>query len=257
MRGQAIAAVLLIGTAGCSESSDSLARAAQSGAEFRYYARHAYEALTIESCQERPALRRDLVLAREKAAMTALEERVRSHPAGAHLALARSDVHYAREVGGLGCWEDSSADFAAIHVQMARNRVRGGLIEMQRLASAAAPVPISGNIASSSAARFRSSARELIALLQPLCPSTPADNARILAPAKAELARFRKNLQETPYALHLAVAEADALYERSITTAECVDAPAVPPVQASRSALEETRRRIGSLATLARAEARR
>jgi hypothetical protein len=112
------------------------------------------------------------------------------------------------------------------------------------LPASIAPLPPSRS------AGFRSLVRNLVEYLQPLCAG--ADSDQILAPARAELARFRQRLQDTPYAAHFDLAQADGLYERSITSAECIDAPPLPPAEASRAALQETRRQIARIAAFAR-----
>jgi hypothetical protein len=94
--------------------------------------------------------------------------------------------------------------------------------------------------------------RQLVELLHPLCQITiAADDDQIMAPARAELRRFRLSLR-SPYAENFDLAEADALYERSITSAECTDPGRSPAAVASGNALQETRRQIAGLATVTR-----
>lgn len=254
----------LLATSSCGEggrnsegkpwSQASVSDAARSGARFRYVGRDVYRASLMESCEVDPALLRATVLARENAALRNFEVRMRSGPAAHHLEVARSDVEFRRASGALGCWQDSDPRFAELHVQMARESVRRGVDEMEKMVSELAPLGASmTGLASPDKAEFRSLARTIIESLTPLCVITStASNEEILGPARAELARFGARLQPTPYALHFALAEADALYERSQTVAECADPGSESAADVARNALHQTRRQIAQLVAVAR-----
>lgn len=227
--------------------------AAHSGARFRYEARGVYEALLMESCHADPTLRHTAALGRENAAIRGFEGRVQSLPPGHHLEIARSDIAYQQTSGMLGCWENSDPRFAERHVQMARERVRNGLREMETLAPQLANLSSStAGLEPPSSAQFRSLVRTLVASLEPLCPIDDAvSDDQILAPARAELARFIQRLQGTPYALHFALAAADAQHERSMTVAECLDPASGRAADAARHTLGETRRQLARIAAIA------
>lgn len=231
-----------------------LSDASQAGARFRYLARAVNEALLTESCAPDPALRRATVLAGEYAAVRAFEQRIGSDAPRLHWDVARSDVAYRLASGGLGCWEDSDPRFAARHVEMARDSVRSGLREAEQLAPNLVALPGSTTaLPPADSAAFRFLVRRLVEYLQPLCRITEAGgDDPILAPAREELGRLRQRLEGTFYGPHFDLAEADGRYERSITMAECSDSPPIPAAEASRAALQETRRQIARIARIAR-----
>jgi hypothetical protein len=72
-----------------------------------------------------------------------------------------------------------------------------------------------------------------------------------MAPARAALRRFRADLH-SPFAENFDLAQADALYERSITSAECAEPGHSPAAVASQSALQEANRQIARLAAVTR-----
>ena len=241
-----LAAALASG--GCSSAGEeSAADAAVAGAEFRQAARDVYEAVSRESCVADPALRRAVVLARERQAVGAFEERMRATPLRFHLDAARSDVRYALAADG-GCWEDSDPRFARLHVQMARERAAAGLRRMEALAPALAASLPTTRVSAAAGAEFRHFAREAAEALQAPCAPSSSAADEILAPARAEVQRFRTRLEGTDHAVHFAVAEADTAYLHSITIVDCDPEPdPLPTTEARRQALERVRRRIAEL----------
>jgi len=250
-------AIAMLAPSGCADRTSgnseagAAAGAGREDANFRYLARGVYEALLTESCPPNRTLPRARVLTPEIAAVRAFERRTGSGPARFHVEIARHDIAYRQASGALGCLDDSDRRFAALHVERARDRVRLGLREMETLAPRVTALPASlAALPPSRSAEFRSLVRTAVENLQPLCAGPDSD--RILAPARAELARFRRRLEDTPYALHFDLARADGLYERSITVAECIDAAPRPAAEASRAALQETRGQIARIAAFAR-----
>ncbi|MEA3014221.1 MAG: hypothetical protein QOD42_2766 [Sphingomonadales bacterium] len=231
----------------------ALPDAAREDARFRHVARSVHEALLIGPCQPDPAPRRAAWRAGENAEVRAFEERIGPGPPRFHWEVARSDVEHRRDSGDLGCSDEADSRLAASHAGMARDRVRLGLQELERMAPGLAALPASAAAPPlPDGAAFRLLVRRLVEHLQPFCVlTTAADNDRIMAPAKAELARFRQRLEGTPYALDFDLAEADGLYERSITVAECGVLGDDPAAAVSRDALDEARRQIAGIAAAA------
>lgn len=242
-------AAAVIATSGCGGSEDrgSIQQAIAATAEFRYEAGEVYENLTMESCEPNPALRRAVVLGSEGEAIRAFERRLRGTPLEFHLAVARNDA--TRRIGvNRGCWADSDPDFARIHVQMARDGVRGGVQRLEALASELADSLPEMSARADEAVEFRYQARRFLEGFEAPCPmSSRAENVAILAPARAELQRFRQRLDGTAYAIHFDLAWADAAYIWSITEVSCVEPDTGPPAELRREALEEVRRQIAEL----------
>jgi hypothetical protein len=247
------AAAVLIALSGCDGPRAGNAEAgSREAAEFRYVARGIYEALVTESCRPTPALRRAILLADEQAAIHAFEARAGS-TARFNLAVARADVGFRQGSNTLGCLDDSDPNFARIHVEAARSRVRSGLVTLEAQTPRLAAGPIPPTLPSpADTAAFRHQVRQLVEMLHPLCQiTTEADDDRVTAPARAALSRFRLGLR-SPYAENFDLAQADALYERSITMAECTEAGHSPLAVASRNVLAETNRQIARLAAATR-----
>jgi hypothetical protein len=102
---------------GCGEAPEDVSAATLTGAEFRHWAHSAYEALLMESCEGDPRLRRETVLAAEREAMRAFEDRLGGKPAADHLAVARSDIDRRHRSHTLGCWSDDDPVFAKMHIR--------------------------------------------------------------------------------------------------------------------------------------------
>lgn len=217
-------------------------------AEFRYRARELYLALNMESCPARPMPRRALLLATERQVTHALEARMAAAPAGFHLAAARGDALY-EIAADSRCWEDSDPGFAAMHVRMAREAAQAGLGRIAVLAPQVAGAPPPGeDAAAPGRAAFRYLVRRLAGALAPPCAmSGKAGDDEILAPARAELSRFRARLEGTSHAIDYDLAKADANYLGSITVAECVEPSTRAPAALSREALAGVRRQIARL----------
>ena len=169
-----------------------------------------------------------------------------------HLAVARADVAYRKANGTLGCWSDTDPSFATRHVEMARSTVRSDLAALSaqapRLTALSFPTQ---TLLPPDGAGFRSRVRTLVEFLHPLCQITTAgDNDQIMAPARADVRRLRERLQSSSSAGEFDLAEADALYERSITSAECMQAGESTATATSRNALAETRRQIAPIAAM-------
>lgn len=242
-------AAAVIATSGCGGSEDrgSIQQAIAATAEFRYEAGEVYENLTMESCEPNPALRRAVVLGSEGEAIRAFERRLRGTPLEFHLAVARNDA--TRRIGAnRGCWADSDSEFAKIHVQMARDGVQGGIQRLEALAAEIADSLPVVNAQAGDAVEFRSDVRRLVGVFWAPCTmSSRAGNDEILAPARAEVSRFRQRLDGTAHAIHFDLAWADAAYIWSITEVSCDEPDTGPPAELRREALGEIRRQIAEL----------
>jgi hypothetical protein len=219
-------AIVLLSLPGCR----SLAGAADSGAEFRYTARHGYEALLRERCGTKPLLGDQPLLAAESAAMRGFEAQISSTPAARHLDIARADVEYGSRAGKLSCWEGrGKPEFVRQHFDTARQEARSALEALRRLAPAVLTIDIAG-LDPATTAEFRALVREVTRGVDWRCrATTAATNDEILAPAKAELAQLRQRIGSTPFAAQFALAEADTRYEHSVTVVECVDPSSEAP----------------------------
>lgn len=259
MRTLCLAAALLVGgLAGCSGSATTplppapvpiplRAVDAPPEVQFRLAARRVQEMLLMESCPPRPEYRRAVVLAGESAAVRAFEAGL-AGPGRFHWDVARADIALRQAAGNLGCWSDEDPAFARQHVQMARDGVRLGLLELRGLASRLPPLPDGAAAPPANAAAFREKAGALVHLLDPMCTGQGSD--AFLGPARAELAGLRRRLAGTPYALQLELGLADMIYGRGV--AECASLTRLPDEVATRNALFETRRQIASIEALVR-----
>jgi hypothetical protein len=219
-------------------------------AEFRWWAGQVYDALNRESCEPDPALRRSVLLAQENEAVRTFERRLEPTSLGAHLSIARSDSLY-RLAAENGCSADSDPRFARLHVQRARDDARIGLERMETLASPLAASLPAVRASARRTAQFRYLVRGLVEASQPRCIlSNSMGNDDIMAPARAELDRFRSRLQGTEFAIQYEIAEADVAYDHEMTMVECADPAPTPPAELSRNALEAFRRQIARLESL-------
>ncbi|RYY24419.1 MAG: hypothetical protein EOP62_17055 [Sphingomonadales bacterium] len=159
------------------------------------------------------------MLAAEIAQLRAFEAKA-TRPAASHLRSAREDLEYERDVGTIGCWADDDPAFAAKHIEMARENVLTDLKELGRLGPGLHSLKPSA-VDPAKAAAFRLLVRNLIDAMTPLCG--PPRAYALMTELDSEVARLRDRLASTDFAVHFAVAEADAKTLRSQTTAECAD----------------------------------
>jgi hypothetical protein len=238
----ALLAVLAL--SGCQDggrSETEAAEGAKAAAKFRYVARNIYEALFTEACQPTPALRRALLLANEHAAMRAFEEQVRSGPPGVHLAIAKTDVGFEIE-RSRSCSDDSATDFAKMHIDRAREVVRAGISELQEMAPSLPAVRSEeANLAPAKGAEFRSLVRSLVFSLNFPCQLTPS----VSATNEARLSRQR--FEQTPFAFHFDVAEADTLHDLGTTIYECSPVGSGDSAEDGRAVLDEVRVQIARI----------
>lgn len=243
-------ALLPLAAAGCGESKPDPV-ALQAAAEFRFKAREVYEALLMPSCPPTPARRRVPLIAAETEAVRRFEAKAGSGPLRLQLEVARGDVERSLSIGE-NCWADSDPAFADIHTRMVRDRVKGGIEQMERLAPALQSLPRSSEVPSGRGVAFRALTRELVEMVNPQCQiDTEEGNDTIAAPAKAELARFKQMLNGSPYRLHFDMAEADADYVRSLTSVECIEPSPNVALDSSRYMLEKSRTMIHKLRAMA------
>jgi len=242
-------AMAMFGLSACAERPGGNSEA---DAQFRHAARETYEALISESCTPNPALRRETVLARERALAQTFEQHAEA-AVRLQLDIARNDLAHRRSSGHVNCWDDRDERFAARHVEMARNSARTGLAEMESLVPRLTSLPAStADLPAEEGAAFRARVFSLVEALNMPCQGTrAARNEVVRGPAMAELNRFRERIGSTPYAPHFDIARADALYEGSIWTVECVEPEDIPAAEASRRALDETKRQIAQMAAAA------
>lgn len=241
-----LALALMLGA--CDRGADDGPRPPAAEAEFRWHAREMYKSLLMPSCGAPRGFRRADLLRPEQAAVVAFEREASGTKLQSHLVLARSQVARALKRDG-GCWSDEDMRFARLHVETTRSDVRNGLARMQALAgSVGAPAP--GGLSIGRGADFQHRVRDLVRSSRARCPITiRGDNDRIMAPARAELARFRQRLAGTPYAGHFDMAQADVAFEDSINVVECANPSSSPAAQASREALTNVKRQIAALET--------
>jgi len=196
------------------------AQPADEGAAFRAVARKMYASLGQPSCKPPGGFERRNDLAEPIADVAALEARLQSVPAWSHLAIAREDARHEIEQDK-SCWSDTSRDWAVRHVEMTKADVAAALPMLQSEAPTLTALH-TGDSAPAEAPAFRYLARQLLAYVRPLCPvSTSLSNDEAFAPARESVERLRDDLAGTPFAAHLAIAEADASYEASQTIVEC------------------------------------
>lgn len=252
----AITVPQIVGCAGREEQA-AVFDSSAADAEFRWLAGEVYQALNMESCVPDPALRRAVVLARETGAVRAFERRMTATSLAFHLDVARSDAVHGLAADS-GCWADSDPRFARRHVQMARNQVWSSLARMETLAPALADSLPMVRAFAPEAAEFRYFVRRLVEASHPRCAlSATADNEVIMAPAQAEVSRFKHRLDGTSYAVHYDMAEADVEYDHAISVVDCAEPEPGSTAQLSRDALDHVRRQIVRIEAGLAATARR
>lgn len=216
---------------------------AMAQAEFRYVARETYKTERSRSC-EAPFTNYALVLKDEVMAIRAFEAQNRLTAADFHLSLARADVDLNQD----SCWADNDARFAARHVEMARGSLVRGLGTLTELATSLPKNVPSDTLPAATSAAFRAQIVQLVDAVHPLCPlSGDVNDEQITASAAARLADFKHNISYTAYALHFAIAEADAQFRRSTTVAECASPAANDPARISVSLEEQMASKIGAI----------
>jgi len=205
----------------------------------------------MESCSGKPSLRRAVVLAKEAEAVKAFEQRMRSTPAASQLGVALDDITWLQASGPRHCWADEDPVFAKMHVQMARHGVTGGLRLLDTAQRGLGSLGDAKYLTLPRGAEFRSIVKDLVQATNPLCGISADSDDQILAPARAAVTDFRRRLQNTPYALHFAIAEADAEYEASITQVECADYGPDTPTELTAEALRMSREWIARASAIA------
>ncbi|MBO9499464.1 MAG: hypothetical protein J7483_08425 [Novosphingobium sp.] len=214
-------------------------------AEFRFAARAAYRAASMESCPPVKEWPRTRFLARQRQALAEFES---SHPGPlrAQLQMAQDDAAL-----GLGCWADGDPEVARIHVRLARTEVTQGLARMTQLAPEIGRGFLAPRAPSPASARFRKAVRALVEFTDPACPvSTRAGNDTVLAAAQRELAGFRQELEGRPQAIDFDVARSDQVYQDSLAEPQCAPPSARSVAELGSAALAETRARIAALGKL-------
>ena len=233
-----LAALSAIPLAACNE-----AQSPDEGAAFRAVAREMYVSLGQPSCEPRGGFERRTYLAEPMAAVATLEARLQNKPASSHLAIAREDARY-EIMQNQSCWSDTSREWMVRHLEMTKADVGAALPVLQSEAPKLTALP-TGNSAPAKAPAFRHLVRQLLASVRPLCPvSALLSNDEALAPARERVERLRDDLAGTPFAAHLAIAEADASYEASQTIVECGQPSAENGIQLRSRLGQEAERQI-------------
>jgi hypothetical protein len=242
MKWLALVAILL---AGCAAPDDPTAAAGRGhDAEFRYNAGFVYDALLIGSCRARPGYDRSALLAAQREAMEAFEGSA-SAPVRAQLEVARIDLLYRHRAERI-CEDNVDPARAKQYLENAKRSAEGGVERLRALApDLAFSIPREA-IEAPRAAEFRFLVRKLADLFWAPC-SSPAEKDALQAPARAELARFRKRLEGRPEAVNEAIASADAAWLHSITNVECSDGEPEPAARISRTYLLEAKRQIAAI----------
>lgn len=189
--------------------------------EFRFAARQMYKGLLQPSCQKDPALDRSVVLAKETASVGAVEARLRNTRSAYQLQVAREDFEQSEK----GCWNDDDPAFAQKHIEMARDEVKTGLRDVERLASSAPPLPTdTADSRLPKAAAYRALVRTAVTSLTRLCELTPAaPNDEVLAQARDTLGKYKADSRSSPYARQFAMAEADTIHVLKDTVVDCME----------------------------------
>jgi len=221
-------------------------------AAFRSQARNMLESLGMPSCATEglrapEGFRRADLLRPELKAVAAFGESIKGTPAQFHFEAAKADADLEIAKGG-HCWaEYNDPAIANRHLKMTQDEVRASLARMRDLsASLSSPLPTS--ISATDGAEFRSRVRSLIETSRPRCRWTVwADNAKISAPARAEVSQLRHRLNGSPYAAHFDIAEADVAFEYSVVQTECDDPGRQAPSHLSAKLLASVRKQVAQI----------
>jgi len=239
--------LLLAAGCGACQSGDIDPDLASAGAEFRWYARMAYE-VRDDPCDFAPAVARAGVLAPERRAMADLESRLSGTPPKLLMDVARADVAYARGLRSDRRCDTALASPAETRIGFARRDMNAALERMHALAPTLAAFPFSSAVSASDGAAFRYLARQVVESESPRCGGAgPPDAFHTLERMRSEVARFRTDVSETPYGPHFAMVEADVLYERSITSDNCIEYDQPITAQQSRAAIAGLMAKVAQL----------
>lgn len=212
-------------------------------AEFRYVARQTYGAARSRSCRG-ASIDYASALSDQILALRNFENQTRSSAAGFHLAVARVDV----DLGKTGCWSDNDLRFAERHVQMARETLAQGLEVLPELASSLPDDALQDSLPAGVSAAFRARIVPLVWAVNPMCRlSNEASDTQIMEPATERLAELERQIARTALALHFAIAEADVLYEQSITLVECANPSSEAPELMRAAREDEMKSQIASI----------
>lgn len=246
----AIVLAALIGTSCQALQSDPF-QSPSVEAEFRWHAREMYASLRMPSCEAPPGFDRKAKLENEYKAVRSFERQTHATPAQIHIEIASADAAF-EQAKDEGCWmEYSGLAWAEKHVEMTKESVRGTLDQLRDIAPSLHQSALSDVTGSSNAPEFRYLVRQLVQFARPQCQlTTTAGNEQVMGPAQAEIARFRKGLEGTPFADNFDVAEADVAYEISITMVECTAPGRAELAQASRDAVVSVRRELAAIGRL-------
>jgi hypothetical protein len=218
-------------------------------ARFRWYARDLYADLATTSCKGVVrGFDRSSRLVGERTALKAFEESV-APPAQFQLNLAKNDVLYLQRTDKLGCLADDDIRFAELHVKMTKDGTPKLIEAMRQLVPELPDIPVlQGGLSPSEAAEFRSFAKELIETTRPMCSlTTKAENRELTAVARAAVDKFRRELNDTSYAAHFAIAEADVDYRHAVTVTECDDPGSRPLAYWSQRFSKSVNRQIDAI----------
>lgn len=223
-------------------------------ARIRYYAQEIVRDLEQPSCAALgvpPGFDRAKALAPEKAAVEQFKARTRGSAAYFHFIVGEADGRY-EDKSRSGCWNDSETWIADRHVQDSKTATKARLEALEKLAPHVTHPALAPQIGSPEAtAEFRFRVRQLIESSRPRCRLTKhADNELVSAPAKQAVARFRRELEGTEYALHFDIAEGDVNLFHAISMVECDDEGSEPANYWTSRLLSGAEKQIARIRTM-------
>ena len=139
------------------------------------------------------------------------------------------------------------------HVAMTKETVRSALGRLHAIAPSLHQGAPSGGAVSGNAPEFRYLARQLVAFTRPQRQlTTTAENEQVMAPARAEITRFRQGLEGTDFADQFDVAQAGVAHELTVTTVVCAAPSQTDPQSISDEAVAIVRRQLAVVGGLDR-----
>ncbi|MFM6832007.1 MAG: hypothetical protein ACKOVA_16965 [Novosphingobium sp.] len=221
----------------------------ESGAEFRSLSRDMYSSLLMPSCDNLKGFDRRDYLTGEASAIGNFEAQARTTPAWGHLVVAREDARY-EAIRDEHCWSDADRSWAQRHVKMTKDKVLTTLPQLTALIPLLGELHIEGEGDSAKMAEFRYLVREMLTDVTPQCrltESASVSDKEVLRPASDAVAHLKKELADTRFSVHFAIAEGDVAYRKSRTLVECAPPSTADPKQVSLEIATETARQIAAL----------
>ena len=242
-------AALSILLAACSTStvfSREEAALWSSDGAFRFRVRDIYVELLGARCATAGKGDLSRLLAAELIRLKAFEKRLRPRIRAEWL-IAREDAVYEHAIGRR-CHDEPDAKSRRREVRESRDQIAFQLRRLERVAPRLRITRPEARVGMARGAEFRYLARRLAGLVESGCQiSDKVDNDIVLAPARAEVMRFKSRLQGTPYAAHYAVSESDADFENHIYEGECIAPRSNPPAELQQQWLSMAREQIAAI----------